>query len=90
MQKTLAATGDFNFLPYWMCMNPASESGVPHEDVSNRIADVQAYADWFGRASPRTQNGHDMSPHEPEEEAYPRSPQTRQSIEVSGSGVYEQ
>lgn len=70
MQKTLAATGDFNFLPYWMCMNSASESGVPHEDVSNRIADVQAYSDWFSQASPRTKNGHDMSPHEPEEEAY--------------------
>ncbi len=70
MQKTLAATGDFNFLPYWMCMNSGSETGVPHEDVRNRIADIQAYADWFGQASPYTKNGHDMSPHEPEEEAY--------------------
>lgn len=69
-QKVLAATGDFNALPYWMCLNSASETGVPHEDVSNRVADVAAYADWFNRASPETRFGHEMAPHEPEEEAY--------------------
>jgi len=69
-QKVLAATGDFNALPYWMCLNSASESGIPNEDVRNRIADVQAYADWFNEASPDTKYGHPMAPHEPEEEAY--------------------
>ncbi|MEM9040678.1 MAG: sulfotransferase [Actinomycetota bacterium] len=70
MQKTLAATGDFNFLPYWMCINSASHTGVPGEDVAERIAEIQAYADWFRSVSPETRMGHDMSPHEPEEEAY--------------------
>ncbi|MEM9035228.1 MAG: sulfotransferase [Actinomycetota bacterium] len=70
MQKTLAATGDFNFLPYWMCINSASHTGRPHEDVTPRIAEIQAYADWFGTVSPEAKLGHDMSPHEPEEEAY--------------------
>lgn len=69
-QKVLAATGDFNPLPYWMCLNSASETGIPNEDVSNRIADVQAYADWFNEASPDTRYGHLMVPNEPEEEAY--------------------
>lgn len=70
MQKTLAATGDFNYLPYWMCINSASHTGVPNEDVGPRIAEVEEYVDWFRRASPDTRFGHDMSPLEPEEEAY--------------------
>ncbi|MEO1059840.1 MAG: sulfotransferase [Actinomycetota bacterium] len=70
MQKTLAATGDFNFLPYWMCINSASHTGAPHEDVRPRIAEIEDYAAWFRRASPETRRGHDMSPLEPEEEAY--------------------
>jgi len=70
MQKTLAATGDFNYLPYWMCMNSASETGVPNENTANRIAEVQQYSDWFSDVSPEVRFGHDMSPLEPEEEAY--------------------
>ncbi len=70
LQKMLAATGDFNWLPYWMCMNSASETGVPNEDVSGRIADITRYAAWFDQASPETLFGHHMSPLEPEEEAY--------------------
>jgi len=70
MQKTLAATGDFNYLPYWMCMNSASETGVPSESIDNRIADIQEYVNWFTKASPEVRFGHDMSPLEPEEEAY--------------------
>lgn len=70
LQKMLAATGDFNWLPYWMCMNSASETGVPNEDVSGRIADIAAYAEWFDQASPDTRFGHHMEPLEAEEEAY--------------------
>lgn len=70
MQKTLAATGDFNFLPYWMCINSASHSGQPNEDVSARIAEIDEYAKWFRKTSPETQFGHDIAALEPEEEAY--------------------
>lgn len=70
MQKILAATGDFNYLPYWMCMNSASETDAPNESTVGRIADIQHYADWFNQASPEVRFGHDMSPLEPEEEAY--------------------
>jgi len=70
LQKTLAATGDFNWLPYWMVLNSASETGEPNEDTSSRIADVQAYADWFDTAAPDVKFGHPMLPFEPEEEAY--------------------
>ncbi len=70
LQKTLAATGDFNWLPYWMVLNSASETGVPHEDTSNRIADVEVYADWFESVAPEVKFGHPMLPLEPEEEAY--------------------
>ncbi len=70
MQKTLAATGDFNFLPYWMCINSASHTGQPNEDVSDRIAEIDEYANWFREVSPETRFGHDMAALEPEEEAY--------------------
>lgn len=70
LQKTLAATGDFNWLPYWMVLNSASETGTPHEDTANRIADVQAYSDWFDQVAPDVKFGHPMLPLEAEEEAY--------------------
>lgn len=70
MQKTLAVTGDFNFLPYWMCINSASHTGVPGEDVTPRIDEIRAYAEWFLSASPEARFGHEMLAEEPEEEAY--------------------
>src|SRR4051794_21308978 len=38
LQKVLAASGDFNFLPYWMNYSWASISGEPNEPVEERIA----------------------------------------------------
>lgn len=69
-QKMMAATGAFNSLPYWMCLNPASFTGRPDEDVSARIGEAEAYAEWFDAASPEARYGHHMSALEPEEEAY--------------------
>lgn len=69
-QKMMAATGAFNWLPYWMCMNSSSVTGVPGEDVSERIDDIARYADWFNQASPDAKFGHVMVATEPEEEAY--------------------
>ena len=70
LQKVLSATGDVNWLPYWMTMNYASVTGAHGEDVTERVADVAAYASWFDRRSPETRFGHHMVATEAEEEAY--------------------
>lgn len=68
-QKVLAASGDFNWLPYWQCYNPASFTGVPNEDVSPRIAEADAYCRWFAELSPELLAGHPFEALEPEEDS---------------------
>lgn len=69
LQKVLAASGDFNFLPYWMNYSWASRSGVPGEPVDERIADAEAHCSWYDARSPETKLGHAFEALEPEEEA---------------------
>lgn len=67
-QKTLAATGDFNFLPFWQCFNPSLFSGDRAEPAKPRIAQSDAYCSWFDEKSPLTKTGHSFETHEPEED----------------------
>jgi Sulfotransferase family len=67
-QKCLAATGDFNFLPFWKAYNPALFSGERSESPQARIDEADAYCTWFDRQSPLTKTGHSFETHEPEEE----------------------
>ncbi|MDE2596545.1 MAG: sulfotransferase [Sphingomonadales bacterium] len=67
-QKTLAATGDFNFLPFWKAFNPALHSGNRSESPQARIDEAEAYCTWFDAQSPLTRTGHAFETHEPEEE----------------------
>lgn len=69
-QKLLAATGDFNWLPFWQSLNPSSLTGVPHEDVTPRIEATQAYVEWFDRASPEAKTGHEFETLDPDEESW--------------------
>jgi hypothetical protein len=69
LQKVLAASGDFNFLPYWMNFSWASRSGIPGEAVDERIADAEAHCRWYDARSPETRLGHAFEAMEPEEEA---------------------
>jgi hypothetical protein len=69
LQKVLAASGDFNFLPYWMNYSWASLSGEPNEPVEARIAAAQAHCEWYDSRSPDTKRGHAFEALEPEEEA---------------------
>lgn len=69
MQKVLAATGDFNWLPNWKVLNPSSLTGKPGEDVSARIADVEADEAWFDAASPDAKRAHSFAAGEPEEDS---------------------
>ena len=69
-QKLLAASGDFNWLPYWKVLNPSLWTGDRAEPVQPRIDDVEAFARWFDAASPETAAGHAFETHEPEEESF--------------------
>lgn len=70
MQKVLAATGEFNWLPMWMAFNPASWTGKPNEEVAPRIQDTQNFIDWFSARSPDVHAAHSMDALEPEEDSY--------------------
>ncbi len=69
LQKVLAASGDFNWLPYWQNFNWASHTGQPDEPLGERIAQAEAYCRWYNARSPETRLGHSFETHEPEEEA---------------------
>ncbi|MET0985967.1 MAG: sulfotransferase [Steroidobacteraceae bacterium] len=69
-QKLLAASGDFNWLPYWKVMNPSLFTGDRSESPQPRIDDIEAFARWFDAASPETAAGHAFETHEPEEESF--------------------
>jgi hypothetical protein len=69
LQKVLASSGDFNWLPYWQNFNWASLTGRPHEPVEARIAEADAHCRWYDLRSPETKLGHSFETLEPEEEA---------------------
>lgn len=69
LQKVLASSGDFNFLPYWKNYSWASRTGQPGEPVHERIADAEAHCSWYDGRSPETKLGHSFEALEPEEEA---------------------
>jgi hypothetical protein len=69
LQKVLAASGDFNWLPYWQNFNWASRTGQPNEPVEDRIAEAEAHCRWYDMRSPETKLGHSFETHEPEEES---------------------
>jgi hypothetical protein len=68
MQKILAASGDFNYLPFWMNYNPALLTGQRDEPVEPRIQDAEAWCRWFDAGSPEAKLGHPFETHEPEEQ----------------------
>jgi hypothetical protein len=70
MQKLLASSGDFNWLPYWQVFNPSLLSGDPTESPRPRIEDCDRFARWFDAASPGNKAAHPFSTHEPEEESF--------------------
>lgn len=69
LQKVLASSGDFNFLPYWKNFSWASRTGKPGENIDERIADAEAHCSWYDKRSPETKLGHSFEALEPEEEA---------------------
>ena len=70
MQKLLASSGDFNWLPYWQSHNPSLISGNRGESPQWRIDDADTWCKWFDEVSPETKYGHSQETFEPEEESY--------------------
>jgi hypothetical protein len=69
LQKVLASSGDFNWLPYWQNFSWASRTGRPGEPLDDRIAEAEAHCRWYDMRSPETKLGHSFETHEAEEEA---------------------
>ena len=70
LQKLLAASGDFNWLPYWQSHMPCLITGDRNESPQPRISDAEEYCRWFDEESPDTKYGHAIEAHEPDEESY--------------------
>jgi len=69
LQKVLAASGYFNWLPYWQTHHWASVSGHPNEPTGPRIRDADGWCRWFVAASPESRQGHPFEALEPEEDS---------------------
>ena len=72
VQKLLAASGDFRYLPFWQTYNPSLFSGDRTESSQARqarIAEADAFIRWFDSMSPEAKLGHRFSTFEPEEES---------------------
>ena len=69
IQKLLAATGDFNYLPFWQTYNPSLVTGFTAESPQARIDEADAFIRWFDRMSPDAKLGHRFQTFEPEEES---------------------
>ena len=47
VQKLLAASGDFHYLPFWQTYNPALLTGSRTESPQPRIEEADAFIRWF-------------------------------------------
>lgn len=67
LQRVMAATGNFQFLPLWKLLNPIPLPGEPagHDE---RVKFAQAFVDGMKAAFPRFYAGHPMIATEPDEE----------------------
>jgi hypothetical protein len=67
--KLLAASGDFNWLPYWQVLNPSLITGRRAESTRARIDDTETFAAG-STMTPETKAGHAFETHELEEESF--------------------
>ena len=69
VQKLLAATGDFHYLPFWKTYHPSLFTGERTESPQRRMDEASEYIRWFDAMSPEAQLGHRFQTLEPEEES---------------------
>lgn len=70
VHRLLTASGDFNWLPFWQCLNSALYTGRPDEDVSARIQDTEDFVKDFSATSPRVAATHEFGALIAEEETF--------------------
>jgi hypothetical protein len=70
LQRILAESADFNWLPLWTGINFASETGQPNEDTAGRIADAEVYVSYNSRMSPELDAAHNHDLYAPDEETF--------------------
>ncbi|HKY90313.1 MAG TPA: sulfotransferase [Nevskiaceae bacterium] len=68
--KLLAASGNFNWLPFWMSLNPALVSGDRAESPRPRIADTEQFIAFYEQRAPEIRHIHELVVDEPEEETF--------------------
>ncbi|MET0545061.1 MAG: sulfotransferase, partial [Caulobacterales bacterium] len=68
-QGLLAASGDFNWLPYWQVFNPSLFTGDRSESPQPRIQEAEKFCAYFDRMSPDNKKGHHFQAHNAEEES---------------------
>ena len=69
IQKLLAASGDFHYLPFWQTYHPSLLTGSITESPQPRIDEADAFIRWFDNMSPDAKLGHRFQTFEPEEES---------------------
>lgn len=69
VQKLLAATGDFLYLPFWWTYHPSLFTGKRTESPQLRMDEASEYIRWFDAMSPEARLGHRFQTLEPEEES---------------------
>lgn len=70
LQRILAESGDFNWLPLWVGTNFASYTGHPNEDTAARIADAHEYVSYNSKMSPELDAAHNHDLFAPDEETF--------------------
>jgi hypothetical protein len=68
LQKLLAASGDFLYLPFWQAHTLSLRSGDRTEDQTDRIREASEYIEWFDTHAPKAKHIHGYGTFEPEEE----------------------
>src|SRR5690606_31088927 len=56
--RVLAATGDFNYMPFWMVQYPSLFTGDRSESPQARIDAADAYCRWLDETAPESKLGH--------------------------------
>ena len=69
VQKLLAASGDFLYLPFWWTFHPSLLTGERTESPQQRIDEASEYIRWFDAMSPAAKLGHRFQALKPEEES---------------------
>lgn len=67
--RVLSASGDFNYMPFWMVQYPSLFTGDKNESPQARIDAADEYCRWLDDTAPESKLGHSFETHEAEEDS---------------------